>query len=199
MRKTENEVVNEYRMIKEEYAYNPDIMCKDDERTSRVKYIIDKKLSKSDKIIIDLYIDYQSYRKLGQKMNLCHMTIRREVLRIKNIIMQEMKRTEPKFKIGEIAFVDLEGWDDETSHYEPEFDTPPLRVKIVDIAFDNGCHHYTTEEGDYYEERMLFKTEEDAWSHQLQVCTFRLKMFEERRRKILDEIDRLTETEHETL
>ena len=85
----ENEVVKEYRQIKEDYKYNPDIMCPDDPRVSRIKEIIDTKLSQVDKTIILLYADCQSYRKLGAKMHLSHMTVRREVIRIKNIILKE--------------------------------------------------------------------------------------------------------------
>ena len=85
----ENEVVKEYRQIKEDYKFNPDIMCTDDPRVSRIKEIIDTKLSQVDKTIILLYADCQSYRKLGAKMHLSHMTVRREVIRIKNIILKE--------------------------------------------------------------------------------------------------------------
>lgn len=85
----ENEVVKEYRQIKEDYAFNPDIMCPDDPRVSRIKEIIDTKLSQVDKTIILLYADCLSYRKLGKKMHLSHMTIRREVIRIKKIILEE--------------------------------------------------------------------------------------------------------------
>lgn len=85
----ENEVVKEYRQIKEDYKFNPDIMCPDDPRVSRIKEIIDTKLSQVDKIIILLYCDCLSYRKLGKKMHLSHMTIRREVIRIKKIILEE--------------------------------------------------------------------------------------------------------------
>lgn len=84
-----NEVVKEFRQIKQEYAFNPDIMNPDDPRVSRLKEIIDTKLSQVDKTIILLYCDCLSYRKLGQKMDLSHMTIRREVLRIKKIILEE--------------------------------------------------------------------------------------------------------------
>ncbi len=87
--KKENEVVKEYRRIKQEYAWNPDIMCEDDPRVSRIKEIIDTKLSQVDKTIFLLYADCLSYRKLGKKMNLSHMTIRRDVIRIKNIILEE--------------------------------------------------------------------------------------------------------------
>ena len=85
----ENEVVKEYRLIKEDYKFNPDIMCPDDQRVSRIKEIINTKLSQVDKTIILLYCDCLSYRKLGKKMHLSHMTIRREVIRIKKIILEE--------------------------------------------------------------------------------------------------------------
>ena len=86
---TENEVVKEFRQIKEDYKWNPDIMCQDDPKVARVKEIIDTRLSQVDKTIILLYCDCLSYRKLGKKMHLSHMTIRREVIRIKKIILEE--------------------------------------------------------------------------------------------------------------
>jgi len=84
-----NEVVKEFRQIKQEYAFNPDIMCQDDPRVARLKEIIDTKLSQVDKTIILLYVDCQSYRKLGKKFNMSHMTLRREVMRIKKLILEE--------------------------------------------------------------------------------------------------------------
>ena len=87
--KTEREVVSEFRKIRQDYAYNPDIMIEEDERLTRVKKIIDTKLSLADKTIILLYVDCQSYRKLGARLGVSHMTIRREVQRIKNIILKE--------------------------------------------------------------------------------------------------------------
>ena len=93
---TENKVVKEFRQIRQEYAFNPDIMCQDDPKVSRLKEIIDTKLSQVDKTIILLYADCLSYRKLGHKMNLSHMTIRREVIRIKNIILNEYHKTMKK-------------------------------------------------------------------------------------------------------
>ena len=84
-----DEVIAEFRKIKQEYTYNPDIMCEDDSRISRVKEIIDNKLSLADKTIILLYVDCQSYRKLGARLGVSHMTIRREVQRIKKIILEE--------------------------------------------------------------------------------------------------------------
>lgn len=84
-----DEVIAEFRKIKQEYSYNPDIMNEEDERLTRIKKIIDTKLSLADKTIILLYVDCQSYRKLGARLGVSHMTIRREVQRIKNIIMKE--------------------------------------------------------------------------------------------------------------
>ena len=96
---TENDVVNEFRQIKKEYAYDPDIMCQDDPRVSRLKEIIDTKLSQVDKTIILLYCDCQSYRKLGKKMHLSHMTIRRECMRIKKIILEEYDKMEKHSRV----------------------------------------------------------------------------------------------------
>ena len=87
----ENEVVKEYRQIKEDYKFNPDIMCPDDPKVSRIKEIIDTKLSLADKTIIILYVDCMSYRKLGARLGVSHMTIRREVQRIKDIILEEYR------------------------------------------------------------------------------------------------------------
>ena len=87
--KTEREVVSEFRKIRQDYTYNPDIMNEEDERLTRVKKIIDTKLSLADKTIILLYVDCQSYRKLGARLGVSHMSIRREVQRIKNIILKE--------------------------------------------------------------------------------------------------------------
>lgn len=84
-----DEVIAEFRKIKQEYSYNPDIMNEEDERLTRIKKIIEQKLSLADKTIIILYVDCQSYRKLGARLGVSHMTIRREVQRIKNIILKE--------------------------------------------------------------------------------------------------------------
>ena len=99
MMTTENKVVNEYRAIKQDYAYDADIMSNDDPRVARLKYIIDTKLSLVDKTIILLYADCQSYRKLGKKMRLSHMTMRRECMRIKKIIIDEYDKMEKHSRV----------------------------------------------------------------------------------------------------
>lgn len=90
--KTEREIVKDYREIKDDYSWRPDIMNNDDERVAKVKEIINKSLSVVDKTIILLYVDCQSYRKLGKRLGVSHMTVRRECQRIKKIILEEYER-----------------------------------------------------------------------------------------------------------
>ena len=85
----ENEVVREYRAIRREYAYNPDIMTEDTGRVAALKYIINHLLPTVDRTIILLYADCGSYRKLGKKLGLSHMTVRKECLRIRERILKE--------------------------------------------------------------------------------------------------------------
>lgn len=87
-----NEIGNHFRDIKQDYEWNPDIMNDEDERCNKVKEIINTKLSLADKTIILLYVDCQSYRKLGKRLGVSHMTIRRDCQRIKKIIMKEYER-----------------------------------------------------------------------------------------------------------
>lgn len=87
-----SEVVKEYRQIKQEYAFDPSIFNPDEPRVARLKEIIETKLSQADRTILLLYVDCQSLRKLGKKLNLSHMTCRREILRIKKIVLDEYER-----------------------------------------------------------------------------------------------------------
>lgn len=89
---TERAVVNEYKAITKEYAYDEDIFNEDESKVNILKYIIFNKLNQVDRTIILLYTDYQSYRKLGRRMGMSHMTIRTEVLRIRKIILEEYER-----------------------------------------------------------------------------------------------------------
>mgnify|MGYP003410144972 CR=1 FL=1 len=85
------EIVRNYAEIREDYTYNPSIMNEEEERVREVKRIINTKLSVVDKTIILLYVDCQSYRKLGKRLGLSHMTCRKEVKRIIKLIKDEMK------------------------------------------------------------------------------------------------------------
>ena len=87
-----NEIIRDFKEIKEDYKFSDDIMCNEDERIHRIKEIINTKLSIVDKTLILLYTDCQSYRKLGQRLGLSHMTCRKEIMRIKSIILKEYER-----------------------------------------------------------------------------------------------------------
>lgn len=89
----ENNIVKEFKMICKEYESDNSIFNEDDEKISLLKDIINKRLERVDRTIFLLYVDCQSYRKLGSKMGLDKMTIRREVLRIKDKIKAEYERT----------------------------------------------------------------------------------------------------------
>lgn len=90
--KIEREVIKDFKEIKEDYAWHPSIMSNEDERVAKLKEIINTKLSTVDKTIILLYADCQSYRKLGKRLGVSHMTIRDECQRIKKIILAEYGR-----------------------------------------------------------------------------------------------------------
>lgn len=86
------EIIRDYKEIKEDYMFSADIMCNEEERVHRIKEIINTRLSLVDKTLILLYVDCQSYRKLGARLGLSHMTCRKEIIRIKNIILNEYER-----------------------------------------------------------------------------------------------------------
>lgn len=91
-RQMNSQVVEEYRAVKQEYAYDATIFNVDSDRVSRIKEIICTRLSVPDRTLILLYAEYQSYRKLGEQLGLSHMTVRREILRIRKIILDEYGR-----------------------------------------------------------------------------------------------------------
>lgn len=87
-----NKIIRDYKEIKEDYKFSADIMNMEDERVHRIKEIINTRLSLVDKTLILLYVDCQSFRKLGERLGLSHMTCRKEIIRIKNIILNEYER-----------------------------------------------------------------------------------------------------------
>lgn len=88
----EQELVKDYRTISQDYKFNGDIFTQDDDRVAKVKYIVDNRLSQVDRTIILLYADCGSLRKLGQRMGLSHMTMRKEIVRIRKIILEEYNK-----------------------------------------------------------------------------------------------------------
>lgn len=84
-----NDIVQQYRSIRQDYRFNPSVMSEDDPRVAALKEIIETRLSTVDRTIILLYADCQSYRKLGKMLGLSHMTVRKECLRIRELILKE--------------------------------------------------------------------------------------------------------------
>lgn len=84
----EKEVVKDYKTIREDYTWNPDIFNDEPEKVRLTKYIINKRLNQVDRTLIILYADCQSYRKLGERLSLSHTTIRGEIMRIKGEILR---------------------------------------------------------------------------------------------------------------
>lgn len=84
-----DEIVRDYKVISNEYRYKADIMSTDDPRVAKVKWIVDNRLTQVDRTLILLYADCMSLRKLGQRLGMSHMTVQKEIVRIKRIILQE--------------------------------------------------------------------------------------------------------------
>ena len=88
----DNEVARDYKSIREDYRFDPSIFNVEPEKIARVKWIIDNRLTDVERILIILYIDCQSYRKLAKKLTLSHQTLAKEVRRIKAKILDEYKK-----------------------------------------------------------------------------------------------------------
>ena len=90
----ETEVARDYKTIREDYRFDADIFSLEPEKTARLKWIIDNRLTEVERIIILLYVDCQSYRKLAKKLTLSHQTCAKEVRRIKAKILDEYNKLE---------------------------------------------------------------------------------------------------------
>ena len=79
-------IVRTYRDIRKEYEFDPSVMNDEPDRIRRAKQAV-AGLNQVDRIIFLLYTDCLSYRKLGKRLGLSHMTVRKEVLRIRKQIL----------------------------------------------------------------------------------------------------------------
>ena len=75
--------VRRYREILGDYEFRDDIMVR------RLKYIINRRLCQVDRTLLLLYADCGSYRKLGRRLGISHMTMRKEIMRIREKITEE--------------------------------------------------------------------------------------------------------------
>ena len=90
MNATEKElkIVRDFRDLEKDYRFDPSIFNEEPERIARVKEVIDA-LPPADRVIILMYADCGSVRKLADKLGFSHTRIAQEVRRIKkNVIAQ---------------------------------------------------------------------------------------------------------------
>ena len=92
----DKEIARNYKSIREDYRWDGSIFSQEPDRTARVKWIIDNRLTEVERILILLYVDCQSYRKLGQRLGLSHQTCAKEVRRIREKILDEYAKLESK-------------------------------------------------------------------------------------------------------
>lgn len=78
-----------YKEIRADYTYDGGIFNAEPYRLRVVKYIVWKVLSEVDRTIFLIYTDCRSYRALGKRLGVSHTTARREVMRIKKLILDE--------------------------------------------------------------------------------------------------------------
>ena len=86
----------DFKDIEAEYAHDPSIFTEDEGRVNAVKWIIDNRLTETERIIILLYTDCHSYRKLAKKMGMSHFPIAKEVRRIRAKILEEYEKMKNK-------------------------------------------------------------------------------------------------------
>ena len=85
----EKDIVRSYKEISQEYTWDPSVFSMEDERVNAVKRIIQQRLTQVERTIILLYIDCQSYRKLGARLGISKETCRQLVLKIRAKILKE--------------------------------------------------------------------------------------------------------------
>ena len=85
----EKEIARTYKEIREDYTWDPSIFNLEDERVSELKRIIHQSLTQVEQTIILLYVELQSFRKLGARLGVSKETCRQMVLKIKKKIITE--------------------------------------------------------------------------------------------------------------
>ena len=77
------------KAIMADYDFNPDIMCDEDERVTKIKYALTQ-IPLAEKMIFCLHTDIQSVRKVGEILGVSYTTIFNEFKRIKKEIIDIM-------------------------------------------------------------------------------------------------------------
>lgn len=88
----DKEVARSYTQLREDYRFDSSIFSQEPDKTAKVKWIIDNRLTDVERILILLYVDRQSYRKLAKELTISHQTLAKEIRRIKAKILQEYNK-----------------------------------------------------------------------------------------------------------
>lgn len=92
----EDNIITEYRATKDEYLPPADEIMDSDPDRVRISKRIVANLNQVDRTLFVLYADCQSYRKLGKALGISHMTARKEILRIRQHIIEEYAKETKK-------------------------------------------------------------------------------------------------------
>lgn len=84
-----NEAVQLYKTLSDEYTFDADVLTADGDRERLSKWILDNRLTSADRIIIQLFAELGSLRKLGAQLGVSKSTAEKEVNRIRKIIFDE--------------------------------------------------------------------------------------------------------------
>ena len=82
-----------FREVCEDYAFDPSIFSTEDDRTRRVKEIIDKELPQVDRVLFLSYVDCGSLRNLARRIGVSEFTAQREIARIRKDILNRYDPT----------------------------------------------------------------------------------------------------------
>lgn len=78
--------VADYRDIRADYAFDPDIMNDEPEKVRRSKQIL-ASLPVADRVIFTMYTDCASLRKLADRLGVSYVTLQKEITRIRKDIL----------------------------------------------------------------------------------------------------------------
>ena len=78
--------------IRPEYSLCMTEDCTDRDITDRVKWVMENRLLKRDRDLLVVYADRQSYREVARELGCSHDTVRRNVIRIRGLLLEEMNK-----------------------------------------------------------------------------------------------------------
>lgn len=86
-----SDVIKLYRLAKDDYRFNDDPFDPDPEKVRILKRIL-ADLPQADRTLLILHMEVPSYRKIGKALGLSHMTVRKNVLRVRNAVLEEYNK-----------------------------------------------------------------------------------------------------------